>query len=273
MTRSVAAPSPHSTRRTRAVADQPSEVSFGSVFSVASRTTRSGASDARSARCRPRWWKPPQPAPTTRMPVDRDGGCHDRGRRDDATAGDRLQRPRDPETRARRAPALRQRRIHAVPPRPSRRRASRSPPRERPTARPGQAPISQPSRPRANVAAAVGSIQAPTGAPQTVTWSRISSSVAGPMPLTSIRSSTRRERTVLIPVLDDRGREHLADARERLQLGRGRRVDVDEASRTRPGAVPPGTTAPGGPAFGTRIWVPSASGAARFRRLRSAFGS
>ena len=44
--------------------------------------------------------------------------------------------------------------------------------------------------PTANAAAADGSIHGPTPCPYTVTWSRISSSVAGPIPLTSIRSST-----------------------------------------------------------------------------------
>ena len=64
----------------------------------------------------------------------------------------------------------------------------------------------------------------------TVTWSRISSRVAGPMPLTLSRSSTEANGPVLGAVVDDGPGEHLADARERLELGGARRVDVHQAA-------------------------------------------
>ena len=54
----------------------------------------------------------------------------------------------------------------------------------------------------------------------------------------------RGERAVLGAVVDDGGRQHLTDPRERFELGGGRRVDVDEgaggrSARRRTGRLPP----------------------------------
>ena len=66
-----------------------------------------------------------------------------------------------------------------------------------------------------------------------MTSSRMSSRIASPIPVTVEQLLDARERPVLRPVVDDRLRDHLADARERLELRRARRVDVDEPAPAR----------------------------------------
>ena len=195
----------------------------------------------------PRWWKPLHPVPSDEDPDDREQAA--------ATTGGAAGATRSPATARTVACSGGRRLARASGPGPDARAPRRSTPL-RARGDPAASAIhgSSPSRhrgpsqePHANAAAADGGIQAPTGAPQTVTWSRISSRVAGPIPLTSIRLLDRGERPVLIPVLDDGGRQHLADARTAPPArSRRGRVDVDQAARSEPGAAPPGTPAAGG---------------------------
>ena len=84
----------------------------------------------------------------------------------------------------------------------------------------------------------------------------------------------RGERPVLGAVVDDGRREHLADARQGLELGGRGRVDVDEPAgrRRRVDRVPSRRATPPAPCLGTTIWVPSVSSAARLSVVRSALG-
>ena len=145
---------------TCAVADQPREVFCGSVFSVASMTTRSGASAARSAPSRPRSWKPPQPTPRTSTPArDRTAAtAASRPARRDARRPLRSPRVRREEVRADERPGA-----PALPARDEPSAAEREQPTTKAIRGPTHPGIELPHRsPRANAAAADGSIHAPT---------------------------------------------------------------------------------------------------------------
>ena len=159
--------------------------------------------------------------------------------------------------------------------RPLRSHAPARPERPTPRSNPGSTWIGssgQRRSPAANAVAVTGNIQEPTTAPQTVTSSRISSSVAGPIPLTSIRSSTvangpfwSRYSTIVAASTSP-----MPDSA--FQLGRRGRVDVHRghqpSCRSRPQARPRPAARPS--ARGSACRRPVAPPGSD--RLRSAFG-
>ena len=80
----------------------------------------------------------------------------------------------------------------------------------------------------------------------TVTSARIVSSLAGPMPRTSSRSSTEANGPLRLAVVDDRLGRRRADARQRVELVGGRPVEVDRSGRRGRRRPPTGGGAGGG---------------------------
>ena len=162
------------------------------------------------------------------------------------------------------APAPIATRRAARPPRRRRARPSRPPRGSRRRGRPAGR-----SRPGAASAATTDADREPAAGrhQRTVTRSRSFSNVAAPTTLRS-RSSSTLANGCLGARVDDLLRRHRTDARQRVQLGCVRGVEVDEpadSARLRHLRPPPlRLPASGSPRAGTTIRSPSATGAARF---------
>ena len=268
--RSEAAPSAHSTRWTWATADHPNVAAEGSVCRTPSIVTRCGASRARSEVSSPRSCRPLQPTPSARTPATA---------RAPVATGVPAPTRRAATARTTSGSSGTRRARASAPGRSSTRAAQEPRSRDGEETDPEEHRRIDPDRQlgpeeEAGGERRRGDRQHPGAHDGSSDRDLVADLLerGGPDPAHVHQVVDGGERTVLVPILDDRRGEHLADAGERLQLGRRGRVDVDQAARRAAGRRPPERPAPGGPAFGTRIWVPSASGAARFRRLRSAFG-